>query len=175
MFLLDSLMISGIGWALRTVVTAAEAEMNDDTALREQLLAAEMRRETGEMSDEEYAGIEADLLARIREIKERREGPGALSSGGAGPMEATPGSTFHVEASVSGDFYDPAEAPHTAVVETTAAGGRNVRLLDMEPGDPAPPDTQGLPLPSGRAPRRNRTPRRTRTPRTPRTPRTRSR
>jgi hypothetical protein len=33
--------------ALRTVVTAAEAEMNDDTALREQLLAAEMERELG--------------------------------------------------------------------------------------------------------------------------------
>ena len=82
MFVLDSLMISGIQWAIKTVITAAEAEMNDDTALRNQLLAAEMRRETGEMSDEEFAGIEADLLARIREIKERREGPGALGFGG---------------------------------------------------------------------------------------------
>jgi len=58
MFILDSLMISGISWTLRTVVTAAEAEMNDDTALREALLEAEMRREIGEISDEEFAGLE---------------------------------------------------------------------------------------------------------------------
>ena len=53
----------------RTVATAADAEMNDDTVLREQLLDAEMRREMGEISDEEFADIEADLLARIREEK----------------------------------------------------------------------------------------------------------
>ena len=68
MFILDSLMISGIQWALKTVITAAEAEMNDDSALREQLLEVEMRREMGEISDAEFADIEADLLARIREI-----------------------------------------------------------------------------------------------------------
>ncbi len=33
--------------------------MNDDTALREQLLEAEMQREMGEISDEEFAEIEA--------------------------------------------------------------------------------------------------------------------
>ena len=80
MFLLDSLMISGISWTLRTVVAAAEAEMNDDTALREQLLAAEMQRELGEISDEEFADIERDVLARIREVKERREGGAKLVS-----------------------------------------------------------------------------------------------
>jgi len=73
MFLLDSLMIDGISWVLRTVTTAAEAEMNDDTALREQLLAAEMQRELGEISDEEFAEIERDLLSRIRDIKQRRD------------------------------------------------------------------------------------------------------
>jgi hypothetical protein len=35
MFILDSLMISGLRWELDTVSTAAEAEMNDDTALQE--------------------------------------------------------------------------------------------------------------------------------------------
>ena len=59
MFLLDSLMINGISWAIKTVVTAAEAEMNDDTALREQLLAAEMQREMGEITDDDFAEIEA--------------------------------------------------------------------------------------------------------------------
>jgi hypothetical protein len=109
MFLLDSLMISGIRWAIETVVTAAEAEMNDDTVLREQLLEAEMRREMGEISDDEFAGIEGDLLARIREIKERREGgSGPLAFGEGEPIEALPDSRFEVVASVEGDFYGDA-------------------------------------------------------------------
>ena len=142
MFLLDSLMIAGIRWALETTITAAEAEMNDDTALREQLLAAEMQREMGEISDDDFAEIEADLLARIREIKERREGgSGPLAFGGAEPMETDADSRFQVEASVSGDFYNPADAPHTVVVETEPVQGeivqtsseKEIHVLDMEP------------------------------------------
>jgi hypothetical protein len=149
MFLLDSLMISGIRWALETTLTAAEAEMNDDTALREQLLAAEMSREMGEISDGDFAQIEADLLARIREIKERREGgSGPLAFGGAEPIETDEDSRFQLEASVSGDFHDPVDAPHTTVVGTEprraalghlieARSGEEIAVLDMEPGDAA--------------------------------------
>ena len=110
MFLLDSLMIAGIRWTLNTLVTAAEAEMNDDSALRDRLLEAEMRRELGEISDEEFRTTEADLLARIREIRERREGPGPLALG-AGPMETSPDSTFQVEAELSGEFHEPLDGP----------------------------------------------------------------
>jgi hypothetical protein len=99
-------MVAGIRWTLETVVKAAEAEMNDDSALRDQLLEAEMRREMGEISDDEFAGIEADLLDRIREIKERREGSGPLALGASEPMESSPESRFQVEASIEGDFYD---------------------------------------------------------------------
>jgi hypothetical protein len=165
MFLLDSLMISGIRWAIETTITAAEAEMNDDTALREQLLAAEMSREMGEISDQDFREVEADLLARIREIKQRREGgAGPLAFGGAQPMETSADSTFQIEASVSGDFYDPADAPHTTVVEQSsprdAAGslvhtesGQAVEVLDMEPGDAAGRPAPALPL---RAPQRTK-------------------
>src|SRR5687768_10857042 len=118
MFLLDSLMVSGLKWVMNTVVTAAEAEMNDDTALREQLLEAEMRREMGEISDDEFEELESDLLARIREIKQRREGGSGPLSMGAQPIETSEDSTFQIEASVSGDFHQPADAPHTTVVET---------------------------------------------------------
>ena len=141
MFILDSLMIAGIRWALQTTLTAAEAEMNDDTALREQLLAAEMSREMGEISDDDFKEIEADLLARIREIKERREGgSGPLAFGGAQPLESTEDSHFQIEASVSGDFHDPVAAPHTTVVENTPThggplfqteGDRSIEVLDI--------------------------------------------
>ena len=171
MFLLDSLMISGIRWALETVVTAAEAEMNDDSVLREQLLEAEMRREMGELTDDEFVELEADLLARIREIKQRREGgSGPLAFGGAQPMETSPDSTFQIEASVSGDFHDPADAPHTTVIDHdpptgTLIGvqeGQELQVMDMTPGEAAPGSDSGLPLTGAPAQRRgSRTRRRT--------------
>src|SRR5688500_4189003 len=138
MFILDSLMIAGIRWALETTLAAAEAEMNDDSVLREQLLEAEMRREMGEISEEDFQAIEADLLGRIREIKARREGTGPLGFGGQ-PMETTGDSTFQVEASVSGDSHDPAAAPHTTIGHTGPSGGEEVAILDIEPGSAAPP------------------------------------
>jgi len=134
MFLLDSLMISGLKWVMNTVVTAAEAEMNDDTTLREQLLDAEMRRETGEISDEEFEELEADLLTRIREIRERREGGSGALSMGAQPIETTADSAFQIEASVSGDFHQPADAPHTTIIETRPNSGGQIAVIDMEPG-----------------------------------------
>ena len=117
MFILDSLFLSGFRWVLDTVRTAAEAEMDDDTALREELLAAEMRREMGEISDDDFADIEADLLARIREIKERREGASGPIAFGQG--DDTSGPEFTVEATVSGDFHEPAPADSGTVIEGT--------------------------------------------------------
>jgi hypothetical protein len=79
MFILDSLLIGSIRFVLGKVVAAAEAEMNDDTALREELLAAQMRVELGELSEEQFAEIERDLLARIREIKGQQKGALSMS------------------------------------------------------------------------------------------------
>ena len=175
MFLLDSLMISGIKWVMNTVITSAEAEMNDDTALREQLLEAEMRREMGEISDDEFGEIESDLLTRIREIKERREGgSGPLAMGGAQPIETSPDSSFQIEANVTGDFHDPSDAPHTKIIETEPGHIEEISVLDMEPGAAERPSDSSLPLsPFARTTRTTQTSRRTtRTPRTIRTPRT---
>jgi|SRR6516164_7365918 hypothetical protein len=79
MFILDSLLIGSLRFVLDKVVAAAEAEMQDDSALRDQLLEAQMRLELGEISDEEFAEIERDVLAAIREIKGRRQGPISMS------------------------------------------------------------------------------------------------
>ncbi len=173
MFILDSLMISGISWALKTAVTAAEAEMNDDTALREQLLAAEMQREMGEITDEDFEEIERDLLTRIREIKERREGgAGPLAFGEGEPIETGGDSRFQIEASVSGDFHDPVDAPHTTIVqqEPPRRGiigmqrGQTEKVLDIEPVRAETLEETALPLPVGR--RRTKKPNRTNTSRT---------
>jgi len=79
MFILDSLLIGSLRFVLDKVVAAAEAEMHDDSALREQLLEAQMRLELGEISEEEFADIERDVLAAIRQIKRPQQGAMTMS------------------------------------------------------------------------------------------------
>ena len=74
MLIIDSLIVSGVRFVLDKIVAAVDTELNDDTALRERLLDAQMRLELGELTQEEFDGIESDILARIREIKERQRG-----------------------------------------------------------------------------------------------------
>ena len=82
MIILDTLLIGGIKFVLGKVAAAVEAEMSDDTAYREELLAAEMKLEIGEITDEEFAETERQLLDAIRAVRERRTGaqedPGEL-------------------------------------------------------------------------------------------------
>ncbi len=80
MFILDSLLVGGLRFVLDKIVAAAEAEMQDDSPLREQLLEAQMRLELGEIDEAEFRTIEGDVLAQIREIKSRQPGAVALSS-----------------------------------------------------------------------------------------------
>jgi hypothetical protein len=74
MIILDTLLVGGIKFVLGKLVDAVEAQLNDDSVLHEELLAAQMRLELGEMTAEEFAEVEADLLARLREIRERQRG-----------------------------------------------------------------------------------------------------
>jgi Gas vesicle protein G len=80
--ILDTLLVGGIKFVLGKLIAAVDAEMNDDSAYREELLAAQMKLELGEITDEEFAAIERQLLDAIREIRERRTGaqedPGEL-------------------------------------------------------------------------------------------------
>jgi hypothetical protein len=72
--ILDTLVIGGIKFVLRRIAEAVDAQLNDVDVLREELLAAQMRLELGEMTEAEFAAVERDLLARMREIRERMTG-----------------------------------------------------------------------------------------------------
>ena len=81
MFILDTVLIGGLRFVFDKIAAAVDTELNDDTRLREQLLAGQMRLELGEISEQEYAELEADLHQRLREIKERQQGTAAISPG----------------------------------------------------------------------------------------------
>lgn len=86
MLIVDRLLVGGIKFVLGKVSAAVEAELNDDSHLREELLAAQMRLELGEMTAAEFAAFETEILARLREIRERKLGG---SGGGMKPGEFT--------------------------------------------------------------------------------------
>ena len=100
MIILDTLLIGGLRFVLDKVAAAVDTELNDDTALREQLLAAQMRVELGEMSQEDFAALEADILARLREIRERRQGEGAAT------LSSSEYKVTGIEASFEGDEHE---------------------------------------------------------------------
>ncbi len=79
MFILDTLLVGGLRFVFDKIAAAVDTEMTDDTNLREQLLEAQMRVELGEMSQQEFDVLEADILARLREIRDRRQGAGPAS------------------------------------------------------------------------------------------------
>jgi hypothetical protein len=80
MFLLDSLLIDGLKFVFDKLLQVAEAELSDDTVIRERLLDAQMRLEQGELSLEEFTEIEQDVFARLREIRGGRTGAISMTS-----------------------------------------------------------------------------------------------
>jgi hypothetical protein len=80
MLIIDRMLVGGIKFVLGKVAAAALAELNDDSHLREELLAAQMRLELGEISEQEFAVFETEVLARLREIRERRLGEAGEAS-----------------------------------------------------------------------------------------------
>jgi len=114
MLIVDSLIISGVKFVLTRLAQAVEAEMYDESALREELLAAQMKLELGEITDEEFGSIEEEVLRGLREIGERKREAAAEARAAAADQESEgsrpdEGGKFTVE-SVSADF-DHRELP----------------------------------------------------------------
>ncbi len=100
MFLLDSMLVGGLRFVFDKIATAVDTEMNDDNALREQLLAAQMRLELDEITQAEFDALEESVLARLREIRDRRQGAGAATISPADYRISG------IEASFQGDEHD---------------------------------------------------------------------
>ena len=100
MFILDTMLVGGLRFVFDKIAAAVDTELNDDTALREQLLAAQMRVELGEMSQAEFDVFEADILARLRDIRDSRQGSGPAA------LSAKDYKITGIEASFGGDDHE---------------------------------------------------------------------
>ncbi|MDB5212383.1 MAG: hypothetical protein JWO86_310 [Myxococcaceae bacterium] len=104
MLIVDSLIVGGVRFVLNKLIEAVDAEMYDESSLREELLAAQMKLELGEIDEAELARIEEVVLAGLREIGERKRAAAASgSTAPAAPNEARAGRRFTVE-SVEADL-----------------------------------------------------------------------
>lgn len=72
----------GTMWTLGKVQRVVEEELTDDTPVKEDLMNLQMALELGDIDDEEYVRREAELMQRLREIREWREALGKSVSGG---------------------------------------------------------------------------------------------
>ena len=64
--------IAGIRYCLEKVAEVAEKEMWDEEPVREQLILENQAYEEGRLDEETFRTREAELLARLRELKEHR-------------------------------------------------------------------------------------------------------
>ena len=103
MLIVDSLIISGVKFVLTRLAQAVEAEMYDESALREELLAAQMKLELGEIDDDEFAQVEEGVLAGLREIGERKKAMAEAQRAEQQSEVQDAGGKFSIE-SVSADF-----------------------------------------------------------------------
>jgi hypothetical protein len=73
MFILDDALVGGLRFVLRQLARAADAELNDPSALRARLVEAQYRLEAGEIDENAFRGVERDVLARLRELRRTAE------------------------------------------------------------------------------------------------------
>jgi hypothetical protein len=78
MFILDSLLINGIRFALDKVAQVVDQELNNPEHLHQRLLEAQMDLEEGRIDEATFAAIESDVMAQLREMR-GGEGAGGIA------------------------------------------------------------------------------------------------
>jgi gas vesicle protein GvpL/GvpF/gas vesicle protein GvpG len=71
MLVLDSIMISALRGTLEAIRRAAQGELGNGALLREALLDAQLRLESGEIDEQELARLEEEILGRLQATRAR--------------------------------------------------------------------------------------------------------
>ena len=74
--------IYGTKWTLDKFDRVVREELTDDTPIKEDLMALQLKLEMGEIDDDEYVRQEAEIMKRLRAVREWREQYGMSTSGG---------------------------------------------------------------------------------------------
>ena len=74
MFILDSLFVGGLRFVMEKIADVADRELNDPERWRGMLLEVQLAYENGEITAEDMALRERDILARLRELHPESSG-----------------------------------------------------------------------------------------------------
>lgn len=114
-----------IEFALGKVNDTVREQLTDDEVVKEDLLALQMQLELGEIDDDQYVALEADLMQRFREVREWREQFGMGAAGGpvrVARPDATETEGEHADALPSAEEPDPGEDhPRGGIADPTGA------------------------------------------------------
>ena len=67
-----TLPAAGMKFVFQQIADLADAELNDESTLHEQLLLLQVQLEDGDIGEDEYVEREAEVLQRLREIRARK-------------------------------------------------------------------------------------------------------
>jgi hypothetical protein len=95
-----TLPMAGMKFVFQQIADLADQELYDESAVRDQLLLLQVQLEEGDVDEDEFVEREAELLARLREIKARKRAQ----------LEAAGQEDLSAEANV--------EAPRRVLIET---------------------------------------------------------
>ena len=77
MFIIDDLLLwlpaKGLMAVFEKIHELAEAEFNDESKLKEQLLKFQTMFELNQISEKEYQKLEDEIIVRLNEIRERKK------------------------------------------------------------------------------------------------------
>jgi hypothetical protein len=84
--------LAGFRFILNQIGEMAEHELYDEAHIREELLELQLRLDEGDITEEEYAEQEADVMSRLRAAREYRQAIGRQQ-----PEPEGPAITYHGE------------------------------------------------------------------------------
>jgi hypothetical protein len=67
-----TLPMAGMKFVFQQIADLADQELYDESAVRDQLLLLQVQLEEGDVDEDEFVEREAELLARLREVKARK-------------------------------------------------------------------------------------------------------
>ncbi|MCI0349744.1 MAG: gas vesicle protein GvpG [Acidobacteriales bacterium] len=117
MFLVDDLLMmpfNGMGFIFRTLARVAEEQYTDDAPVKQKLLELQLQLESGEVTEEQYVKLEAEILRELREIQNRKlELAGVNPEEAAGPLTGSiaEGSSASVTFVPQDEEQEPTPAP----------------------------------------------------------------
>ena len=107
-------------FSMKKVEGVVREELTDDTRIKGELMELQLKLELGDIDDDQYVAMEAELMLQLREMREWREQFGMGVSGGPVRVQRSdPGEA--VEADDSADVVDDDDAGAAAAEEAVDA------------------------------------------------------